>query len=126
MIAVSNYHHWIWLKTTCSGVPLPPKTRFNCGIWKTRWVQMIATLANVKPGNFLKAFWTSRHGRVQKTNLFEHIKKEYDSVESAVDLSVEMLSVAEQYTALENSEDLVWTPYPGIRETIRSLKLLGA
>jgi hypothetical protein len=93
---------------------------------ESRWVQMIATLANVKPGNFLKAFWTSRHGRIQKLNLFENLKKQYDSVEKAVDLSIEMLGVAEHYAALENSDDPVWTPYSGIRETVKSLKLLGA
>jgi hypothetical protein len=27
-----------------------------------RWTQMMSTLANVRADNFLKAFWTSRHG----------------------------------------------------------------
>jgi hypothetical protein len=38
-----------------------------------------------------------------------------------------MLNVAEQYAALETSDDVVWSPYSAeVRGSIRSLKLLGA
>jgi hypothetical protein len=44
----------------------------------------------------------------------------------AVAASVEMLQVAEQYAALETSDDPVWAPYSTqSREMVRSLKLLG-
>jgi hypothetical protein len=92
-----------------------------------RWVQMMSTLSTVKSDNFLKAFWTSRHGRVQATNLFGKFKRQYDAPDDALAVSVEMLKVAEAYAALESSDDPVWAPYSTeARERVRSLKLLGA
>ena len=94
---------------------------------ESRWVQMIRTLGNVKPANFLKAYWTSRHGRIQNTKLFENLKSRYKDTQSAVHLSMDMLSVAEQYNALEVSDDPLWAPYnPKVRESIASLRFLGA
>jgi len=93
---------------------------------ENRWVQMIGTLAKVKPGNFLKAFWTSRFGRTQSAKIFDSLKRQYKDIGGVVDLSVSMLAVAEQYAALESADDPIWAQYPGVRETIRSLKLLGS
>jgi Protein of unknown function DUF262/Protein of unknown function (DUF1524) len=92
-----------------------------------RWVQMMATLSNVNSNAFLKAYWTSRHGRIQAPSLFAEFKKRNESPAAVLSTSVEMLSVSEQYAALETSDDVVWSPYsPETREAIRSLKLLGA
>ena len=92
-----------------------------------RWVQMMSTLSTVKAYSFIKAFWTSRHGRIQAANLFGQFKKEYDTPAKALSASMEMLEVSEQYAALETSDDPVWARYtPEARERVRSLKLLGA
>ena len=41
---------------------------------------MMATLQSVKADNFLKTFWTSRHGRTQKPYLFvESLKKAHNN-----------------------------------------------
>jgi len=93
---------------------------------QTRWVQMIATLANVKATSFLKTFWTSRHGRIRSNQLFNTFRSEYAAPTKAVDLSVEMLSAAEQYAALDSADDPVWSPYSKeSRAAIPALKLLG-
>jgi hypothetical protein len=93
---------------------------------QTRWVQMIATLANVKATSFLKAFWTSRHGRIRSNKLFNTFRNEYASPKKAIDLSIEMLGAAEQYAALESADDAVWSPLSkDARATIPALKLLG-
>ncbi len=92
-----------------------------------RWIQLMSTLSTVKADSFLKAFWTSRHGRIQATNLFGQFKKQYDESDAALTASMDMLAVAEQYAALETSDDPVWAPYSSVaREHVRSLKLLGA
>lgn len=92
-----------------------------------RWIQLISTLSTVKADSFLKAFWTSRHGRIQATNLFGEFKKQYDKPDTALSASMDMLIVAEQYAALETADDPVWAPYStSARERVRSLKLLGA
>ena len=43
-----------------------------------RWAQMMATLSNVRVDNFLKAFWTMRHGHIRSVDLFSAFKKEYE------------------------------------------------
>lgn len=92
-----------------------------------RWIQMMSTLSTVKSDAFLKAFWTSRHGRIQTSGLFGKFKKEYGAPTAALSVSVEMLNAAEQYAALETSDDPVWAPHTvEARERVRSLKLLGA
>jgi hypothetical protein len=92
-----------------------------------RWAQMMFTLANVKANDFLKAFWTSRHGRTQKDNLFQNLKKAHSTKASATELSVDLVLAAEHFAALESSDDVVWAPYSvAARETIGSLKIIGA
>jgi hypothetical protein len=94
---------------------------------EARWAQMMATLANVRPDNFLKAFWTSRHGRIRSTNLFDAFKKQYTGAKPAIALSVELLEVSEQYAALDNADDPVWAPYTeATRESVKSLRIIGS
>jgi hypothetical protein len=94
---------------------------------ESRWTQMMATLANVKADNFLKTFWTSRHGRIQNPYLFESLKKQYSSADSVVDLSMDMLAASEQYAAFESPDDPVWAPHTTeTREHVRSLKVLSS
>ncbi len=74
-----------------------------------RWAQMMATLSNVRADNFLKAFWTTRHGRIRSVDLFGAFKKEYGTSDTAIDLSVDMLAASEQYAAIDSADD----PVPG-------------
>ena len=94
---------------------------------ESRWTQMMAILTAVRADNFLKTFWTSRHGRIQKLYLFQSLKKTHNSPDSAIDLSMDMLAASEQYAALDNAEDPVWAPYgKKVRRRIRSLRLLSS
>lgn len=91
-----------------------------------RWGQMMATLSSVKANDFLKVFWTSRHGRTQKDNLFQNLKTTHRSVKSAVDLSIDLVRAAENYAALETSDHVIWAPFsPYARESVAALKILG-
>jgi hypothetical protein len=93
---------------------------------ESRWTQMMATLANVKANQFLKVFWTSRHGRIQRGSLYDALKLKYNTPTSAVDFSVDMLAASEQYAALETADDPVWAPYSKkAREYVRNLRLLS-
>jgi hypothetical protein len=92
-----------------------------------RWVQMIATLSNVKATSFLKVFWTSRHGRIRTNLLFDTFRREYKDPYKAVNLSTDLLAAADQFAALESPDDAVWSPYTKeARATVASLKLLGS
>ena len=92
-----------------------------------RWTQMMSTLANVRADNFLKAFWTSRHGRIRTGHLFQTFKRQYGDIGRVNALSSEMLEASEQYAALDSADDPVWAPYSvGARNTVRSLSVAGS
>jgi hypothetical protein len=94
---------------------------------EARWTQMMATLANAKADKFLSAFWTSRHGRIRSTDLYEAFKREYANPQGVIECSMDLVEAAEQYIALENSEDPVWAPFnPVSRERVRSLSIIGS
>jgi hypothetical protein len=94
---------------------------------KSRWQQMMSTLSGVRGDDFLRAFWTSRNGRIRITNLFPDLKKKHTTARSVVDLSVDMLEVSEQYAALDMPDDFIWSAYSQeARDRLRVLKLLGS
>ncbi|HTW50907.1 MAG TPA: DUF262 domain-containing protein, partial [Stellaceae bacterium] len=94
---------------------------------ETRWAQMIQTLANVRSDQFLKVFWTSRHGRIRTRNLFDTFKKQYPDTDAANNLSIDMLGAAEQYAALEVADDPTWAPHlPATRQHVRAFKIIGS
>jgi len=96
-------------------------------LMEARWTQMMQTLANVRADNFLKAFWTSRHGRIRTRNLFDVFKKQYPSADAANDLSLDMLETSEQYAALETADDPIWARHSErARRTVRSFKVIGS
>lgn len=91
-----------------------------------RWAQMVASLSSVRADDFLKTWWTSRHGRVQKAQLFPRFKKEVSTAEAVRRTSTDMLKAAEQYAALEVADDPLWADLSdAAREHVRALKLLG-
>lgn len=93
-----------------------------------RWGQMMYNLENVRPDQYLKTFWTSRHGRVQSNILFDEFKSLHKDGISCIEVSIDMLQAAEHYAAIFSSDDLVWSRYPDkeVREHVRSLRILGA
>jgi hypothetical protein len=93
---------------------------------QARWVQMIATLANVKASGFLKAFWTSRYGRTRSGVLFDNLRVEFNKPDNAIQLSIDLLAGAEQYAGLDSPEDPIWAEYsPEAKRTIAALKIIG-
>lgn len=94
---------------------------------QTRWSQMLANLANVPADDFLKAWWTSRHGRVQTAQLFPRFKNEVMNAKDALQISEDMLGASEIYAALDIADDPLWSKVSNkSRERIRALRLLGA
>ncbi len=92
-----------------------------------RWAQMMQTLSPVRSDNFLKVFWTSRHGRIRTRDLFKTLKETYSTQEQAYDLSIDLLDSSEKYAALESPDDPTWAPYSSeTRRRIRTLKILGS
>jgi len=94
---------------------------------KIRWGQMMSNLANVPADDFLKAYWTSRHGRTQKASLFPDFKARVRNARDVTARMTDMLDASEQYAALEIADDPLWADYSKeARDRVRALKLLGA
>jgi len=92
-----------------------------------QWAQMMGTITNVAADDFLKAWWTSRYGRVQKPQLYSKFKNEINNWSKIYKTSADMLKASEYYTALEIADDPIWAELTSIsRDRIRSLKLLGS
>ena len=60
---------------------------------RPNWAVMSDNIEDQKADDFLKVFWTSRFGRVQKPLLYERIKSQFSGSSGALNLSKE-LSVA--------------------------------
>ena len=88
---------------------------------------MMANLTNVRADDFLKSWWTSRHGRVQTAQLFPQFKDAISTWTHANAVSSDLLDASEKYAAIETSDDPVWSAVDDrARESIAALKLLGA
>jgi hypothetical protein len=94
---------------------------------EARWSQITHELTDVNEADFLKVFWTSRHGRTQLDDIFDDARKRVKTGSDAIDLSVDLLEAAEHYVALDSPDDSVWAIYsPLTRDRVRSLRLLGS
>ncbi len=94
---------------------------------QTHWTQMMANLANVRADDFLKSWWTSRYGRIQKAQLFPKFRSNIVNWRNVSKTSSDMLVASEHYAALEIADDPLWSDISeSSRDSIRALKLLGA
>ena len=91
-----------------------------------RWTEMMALLSSSRADSFLRAFWSSRHGKPEGAKLFTAFKKSYSKPDVLYDLSVDLRRDAERYAALFNSEDAIWAGYsPKARGSIVALGVMG-
>jgi hypothetical protein len=90
------------------------------------WIRMVASLGDRKADDFLKAFWTSRYGRIQKGSLFREISHKYSTNPQAMNLSQELKADVDLYAAYDLSDSEVWSEHSEkAREHVRTLSLLG-
>lgn len=93
--------------------------------FEERWAEMMALLSSSKPDSFLRAFWSSRHGKPEGSKLFTSFKKAYKP-DSLQDVSVELRQSAETYAALSNPNDAIWGPFSQkARKSIEALSVVG-
>ncbi len=95
---------------------------------KYNWAQMTAHLGDRSADDFLKVFWTSRYGRIQRGKLFQEWRKRFDALSptKVLKLTTELITSANRFAALDSSEDDVWSKYsPELRTAIAELSLLG-
>jgi len=90
------------------------------------WTRMTSILGDRKADDFLKVFWTSRYGRVQRGTLFNKIKAKYAKKNQIIKLSQELLEAVELYDALDSYDSDIWAEHPEkTRENVKTLTLLA-
>jgi len=88
---------------------------------------MTTVLGDRKADDFLKVFWTSRYGRVQRGTLFNKIRAKYSTKASVIKLSEELYETVELYAALDSYDSDVWAEHSDqAREHVKTLTLLAA
>jgi len=93
----------------------------------SNWTKMVSTIGDRKGDDFLKAFWTSRFGRIQRGRLFKELKKRYDTKSHIFELSKQLSRVAEIFGNLEISDSDLWKQHShATQEQVKTLSLLGA
>jgi len=91
------------------------------------WTKMISAIGDRKGDDFLKAFWTSRFGRIQRGRLFKELKMKYQTKPQILNLSKELANVAEIYGNLEISDSDLWKQYSHATQGfVKALSLLDA
>lgn len=93
---------------------------------RPKWTAMAERIEDRSADDFLKVFWTSRFGRVQKPQLYDRIKKEFAGQQGSLDLATELTGASEHYLALDDPRHELWSRYgPTCAENIETLALLG-
>ena len=96
---------------------------------QSNWLTMLSNIAGRQADDFLKVFWTSRWGRIQRGRLFEEWRLNYDALspEQVVTLSAELDQAADRFSALEVADHDTWNSYCGAcKRAVKSLSILGS
>jgi hypothetical protein len=92
------------------------------------WAQMVSNLGDRPADDFLKVYWTSRFGRMQRGRLFYEWRQRFDSLSEAraVALTKELRTAADRFAALDIPDHDVWGGYSKeCRRLLSSLGVLG-
>ena len=96
---------------------------------QSNWLTMLSNIAGRQADDFLKVFWTSKWGRIQRGRLFEEWRLKYgaSSPEQVVTLSVDLDQAADRCSALEVPDHDTWNSYSGAcKRAVKSLSILGS
>ena len=96
---------------------------------QAHWERMIANLGDRRADDFLKAYWTSRHGRIQRGQLFNEwrIQVNQFDADGLVNLAAELGIAADQFSALTVPDHEVWSIHnPMTKQSLRHLSMLGS
>ncbi len=95
---------------------------------QANWTRMTANLGDREADDFLKVFWTSKYGRIQRGRLFEEWRVKHDGLSPAniVKLSDELATAADLFAALDVADHEAWATYSNkTRAFVRALAVLG-
>ena len=94
--------------------------------FEERWTEMMTLLSSSRADSFLRAFWSSRHGKPEGAKLFTAFKRSYAEPGAIYNLSLDMRRDAERYAALFSSSDPIWAGYrDSARHSVNALGIIG-
>ena len=96
---------------------------------QSNWVTMLSNIAGRQSDDFLKVFWTSRWGRIQRGKLFEEWRIRYGPLnpKEVTTLSEELNQAADRFSALEAPDHDVWNSHSSVcKRAVKSLSILGS
>ncbi|EEF59977.1 DUF262 domain-containing protein [Pedosphaera parvula] len=99
----------------------------NIELFRSKWSVMTQNIEGKDADDFLKVFWTSRFGIIQKLELFNRLRREYENEPGARQLVVDLADASEKCSAIEDPEHELWSQYgKDCRRLIADLSLLGS
>ena len=96
---------------------------------QSNWITMLSSLTGMQSDDFLKVFWTSRWGRIQRGRLYDEWRIKYDTLtpHQVTTLSSELNQAADRFSALEAPDHDVWNSYSHVcKRAVKSLSVLGS
>ena len=91
------------------------------------WVSMLSNISGKQADDFLKSFWTSKWGRIQRGRLFDEWRVKYSAStpNQVVALSADLDQAADRFSALEVPDHDIWSEYSHLcRRAVKSLSIL--
>lgn len=99
----------------------------NISGFRSQWEKIVDNIQGKDADDFLKVFWTSRFGIVQKLDLFKRIRDVYKDASGAGELVHELADAAEKLEAIDDAEHRYWQQYgPVVRDRLVQLATLGS
>ena len=96
---------------------------------QSNWITMLSSLTGMQSDDFLKVFWTSRWGRIQRGRLFDEWRIRYNTLtpQDVTTLASELTQAADRFSALEAPDHDVWNSYSVVcKRAVKSLSVLGS
>lgn len=91
------------------------------------WKRMAQNIEGKDADDFLKVFWTSKFGIIQKLDLFNRLREAYPEEEGARRLVSELVDASVKFEAIDDPEHELWAPFGWVsRQRIKDLKVLGS
>ena len=96
---------------------------------QSNWLTMLSNISGRQADDFLKTFWTSRWGRIQRGKLFDEWRVKYSASipKQVVELSADLGQAADRFSALEVPDHDTWNECSSAcKRAVKSLSILGS
>lgn len=91
------------------------------------WTTLIQILQESRQDDFLKVYWTSRHGLTQLNQVYDAVKSKVKNGNQAEALASDMIEAARNYAATDDMDDSIWANQTvKSRESMNGIRVLGS